>query len=903
MLSRSVMSLVLSIALLSAMVPSVHADEFLIRETEALRNSLSLNDASRLPLTLRLADLCMEDAASAEYNRKVKLQRQALGLYEEALQFNRAGALEGNARLRVEFQKARLLTDLGDMDRAVVLWKKIANQRDMKDMAREASLKLAEAGDVHNAAHWFQVALDLCSGGDLCSYVHYKRAWLMKQGTRSGLADDKAITEIELALFDAKGQIREEALRDYLVFLGERGAGNAQDPVLLSTLGKIESLSQKLNRPSLISDLAESFFAAGHKTPGTVVLAQVQRQQPNFQRMCRLAEEQYGARDWDSFRLTLEELAGAKGKGLLSRASDAERVEGEKLVRRLVIQLDGERISQTDRKADFQRATLAYLGLFPNSPEKAKFQEGFLASENDPQVKLTHLAQWIAEAPANTKLREFRASVAQKAGMTELMAAEMAALAQLTGSREHRYLQARALYEAKKYGEALPLFVSLASVSSASPDKWAIQSQNLALDILAMDKSPAGLTRVIAQASAWVDSTWGKSAQGDLKHEIGEMAKIRDQASFEKAVGLGQTPEALAQFMTFCRTGFFADKSCENARVLSIQLKDQAALLEVLALMGPAQQGALAAEYEGAGDFAKAADLLEKQAAQSKPELNSILKITLLRELSGDTSQWARSIRRITDSKIALTEQQERLWVAMARDASILDASALKVLKTIPARAQVAEILESTGKGSSETHKILIAAPVMTGPAWKAAVLAQIDSDIATQKKISFYGRNSKVLFEKRLKAVGTLAKQVDDVVGRSDEATRSVIASRMQTVYEELAKEIRESPIPDGIPEAAIPELKAGLDEMAKPFDEKAKVYAAAVTPVSDTVTTLSAHADSAPAMDVQTRIASAMVTLKKNPDSGEALSQLKDAYKTLKKERLASYFEGRLQARGNAQ
>lgn len=903
MKTQRALALLLWVAAISSSVSAARADEFLIRETESLRNSLSLNDASRLPLTLRLADLCMEDAASAEYSRKVKLQRQALGLYDEALQFNRAGALEGNGRLRVEFQKARLMTDLGDMDRAVVLWKKIANQRDMKDMAREASLKLAEAGDVHNAAHWFQFALDLCSGGDLCSYVHYKRAWLMKQGTRSGLADDKAISEIELALFDAKGQVREEALRDYLVFLGERGAGNAHDPVLLSTLSKVESLAQKLNRPTLIADLAESFFAAGHKTPGTVVLAQVQRQQPNFQRMCRLAEEQYGARDWDSFRLTLEELAGPQGKALLSRASDSERKEGEKLVRRLVIQLDGERISQVDRKPDFQRSTLAYLELFPGSPEKAKFQEGFLASENDAQIKLQQLGKWIAESPSNTKLREFRASVAQKAGMTDLMATEMAALAQLTGSREHRYLQARALYEAKNYSDALPIFISLSSVTTGTPDKWAIQSQNLALDILAMDKSPSGLSKVIAQASAWIDASWAKSAQADLKHELSEMAKIRDQASFEKAVGLGQTPEALAQFMTFCRTGFFADKSCENARVLSIQLKDQPALLAVLALMGPAQQGALAAEYEGAGDFAKAADLLEKQASQYKPDLNAIFKITLLRELSGDSAQWSRSIRKITDSKIALTEQQERLWVAMSRDASILDASAFKSLKSIPARAQVAEILESSGKGTSETRKILISAPLMTGPAWKAAILAQVDSDIASQKKITFYGRNSKALFEKRLKAVGTLAKQVDDVVGRSDEATRSAIAFKMQGVYEDLAKEIRESPIPAGLPEAAIPELKAGLDEMAKPFDEKVKVYAAAVTPVTDTVTTLAAHADVAPAADAQTRITAAMAIIKKNPDSGEALSQLKDAYKTLKKERLASYFEGRLQARGNAQ
>jgi hypothetical protein len=888
------------------------ADEVLIRETEALRDTLLLSDPSRLPLTLRLADLCMEDAASADFARKSSLQRRALVLYDEALSSAGQAKIEGTARLRVEFQKARLLTDLGEMDRALPLWTKIASQRELPELAREAALKLAEAGDVGRAAHWYSVALELCSGGDLCSYVRYKRAWLFKQSSGTGLADEKAVAEIELALFDSKGGVREEALRDYLVFLGEMPGADA-----LSALAKVESLAQKLGRPQLVPELAEAFYAAGNKAAGTVVLAQAQRKQPGFARLCRLSEEQYGARDWDAFRVTLEELSGPRGASLMAQAADTEKTEAEKLLRRLVIQLDGERISQPARVRDFQQAALAYLSLFPASPEKAKFQEGWLASEADVTAKLSQLDRWIKAEPTASalgiRLREFKAQTAQKAGMNELLAAEMAGLAALTGSREHRYQQARALYEGKNYSKALPLFTALARTES-SPDQWAVQSQNLALDILAMDKSALGLGRVVEQASSWLDAAWAAAKPGlkpELSRELSEMSRIRDEARFEQVVALGREPlgrpDALARFVAFCREGFFAAKSCENARVMSVELKDQPRLVEVLGLLAakgdPARRAELASELERSGEFARAADLLEKSGPAG---LQEALKLALLRELSGDREAWGRSVRKLLDGRQRFklsAEQallQEKLWLSMARDSGVLDFGWLKALSTEGARALAAEWLEQSGRGTDETRRVLLSARLMTGPSWQRYVLAELDADVDAQKKISFYGRNSKTQFERRIKAVSALAGRVDGWIARSDEATRGTMAARMQAVFEGLAREIRESPIPDGVPAEAIPELKAGLEQMALPFDEKARVYASAVGRVSDSVVTQSAHAG--PAAQPQASEFKAQVSrLARDPDSAEVLSGLRDIYRSLKNERLASYFEGRLQAGQN--
>jgi hypothetical protein len=918
-----------SLAVLAAAVSvsqvstSARADELLIRETESLRNSLSFSDPSRLPLTLRLADLLMNEAARATSN-KTQLQSRALALYDEALK----DRVQGIARTKIDFQRARLLTDLGQVDRSIDLWKQLAAQRDLPEVSREAALRLAESGDVMNAAQWYQQALELCQGGDLCSYIRFKRAWLFRQAASGGVADDRAIAEMELALFDSKGQIREESLRDYLVFLGEKttdeGAARAapEQPAARSALSKIEALSQKLDRKSLVGDLAEGYFAAGNKLAGTFVLAQAQRAEPRFSRLARLAEEQYGLRDWDAFTASLEEISSERGQALLASAPEADRAEGEKFLRRLVIQLDGERISQPSRLADFQKASLGYIALFPASSEKAKFQEGWIASESDAQKKLDQLAEWIRLEPQSIKLREFRAGIAQKAGLMSIVAAEMDSLALIaetavapsgastavasSKAREYRYAQARALYESKDFTAALPIFESLARVASGTqPDGWAIQAQNLALDILNQQKNWDG---IIARSSDWLDSEWTKSAPASLKKELTDMSEVRNQARFQKAVALGETSQALAQFMEFCRSRVYVDKSCENARVLSIKLKEQESLLAVLEQMGPSKQVELAQELEASGYFGRAATLLEKMAAGSKSRnVTDMLKIALLWELSGNAAEFSRSVDALRMSKLVLDEKQEALWLSMALDIAekspaFLQASTLKMLKGEESRGRLAEWLEARANGTAETRKILMAAKFQTGSAWAKLVTSEIESMIAEAGKISFYGRNSRSQFERRLAAMVKIAKRADEFFPKCDAPTKSALASMLKQAYETLAQEIRQSPIPEGVPEEAIAELKLGLEQMAKPFDDKAAVYAQvilpAAAPASDVLAVTSAHSAAAGSLD--SRITEAQTALHRSPESVQALEALRDSYRTLGRARLAGYFEGRLNAAG---
>ncbi|NDD92367.1 hypothetical protein EBZ37_09810, partial [bacterium] len=161
--------------------------------------------------------------------------------------------------------------------------------------------------------------------------------------------------------------------------------------------------------------------------------------------------------------------------------------------------------------------------------------------------------------------------------------------------------------------------------------------------------------------------------------------------------------------------------------------------------------------------------------------------------------------------------------------------------------------------------------------------------------------------FEKRLSAMVKIAKRADEFFPKCDPQTKSSLAMMLKGAYEGLAQEIRESPIPDGVPQDAIPELKAGLAEMAKPFDDKASVYAQVILPgnmpentptVVDRIGLSLAHAETAEA--TQGKIDRSILILNRDPESLPALEALRDAYRAIGKERLSGYFEGRLRTAG---
>ena len=100
----------------------------------------------------------------------------------------------------------------------------------------------------------------------------------------------KAVEEGRKALWDGKGQIREYALKDFIVFLSNiQGDGTEQ-------LAEVDKLANILKRSVLLRDLAMAFFAVGNNMAGVNVLALVNTRNPTIHYQMRLAEEYYGLR-------------------------------------------------------------------------------------------------------------------------------------------------------------------------------------------------------------------------------------------------------------------------------------------------------------------------------------------------------------------------------------------------------------------------------------------------------------------------------------------------------------------------------------------------------------------------------------------------------------------------------
>lgn len=881
------------------------ADEVLIREVESLRNSLTARDAQRSTLTLRLADLYFYQSlelgrnpapSASDEAKTAAFRKKAVSLYQEVR------PPSGTLRYKIQFQLARLHSDLGQVAQATPIWKELVEQRDMPELRREAALRLAELAEQEGTAksadeadRFYRLAIELCGGGDSCSYGHYRLAWLLRNAQKLG----PALSEMRLALYDSKKQVREEALRDLVGFLTNVTGDGTQ------ALNEVEDLSNRLSRPALLQDLASGYFSAGNKGAGTQVLDYVNQKTPTLAHQIRLMEEYYGLRDWTKFREKLEQAQASAEK---TDASTLE-AESEKTLKRLTVQLDGERISQKHLVADFQSAVLLYIKLYPQSPSRIKMFEGWVASEANDSRKVEQLGAWLSDSRFNLasadalKLREMRASYAQKAKDHATVASEMEGLAviykakgQADRARESSYHRARALYELKNHEAALPIFRELAlpaSFPSKGADTWAIQSQNLALDILGQKKQ---YSELIAQASSWLKSP-RITQEPTLADELRDMRAIAEQAQFEEAAAGGETPAALAAFQGFCLAGKFVPKSCDNAKVLAVKLKDQDSIITILKAKNLREE--LAGEYEAAGYFELAARSLEEL---SSPES---LKIALLYELAGKNADRDRVLRKMISSPAikASMGDREPIILMTLRDAGLIEASLLKMASWgMASRLSIADELEMKGKGTPETRKLILSSREYAGKSWSKMVLEETRSLDSQQRGFKFHGKQGQKKFELRLSALKRLAAYSDGYLNGADLATRTGMLEILVKAHGDLAQEILASPIPEQIqsnPEA-LAELQEALQKLAAPFLEKTSGYEAllkeqvAKASASDQIASTQSSRQVAMASDVEAYRRS-IQALHRNPSDAGALAALQNHHELRGEKRLALYYQGR--------
>jgi hypothetical protein len=924
--------LVFSAQLYSPPTFSLPEDD-LIRDMESLRNSLPFKDAGRPQLTRRLADLYFQKAVDEEKNLLLKGEGDAVkikSLRDSARKFYQ-DSLDGEAGVfpaataelkdKIHFQVARLLRMEGASTKALAIFKEVSSSATAgKDLRREALLTVAEmldeVGAWKDALSFYRLALPLCEGGEGKNYVHYRISWaLYRLGSFK-----EAQEEIAKSLWDSQGVAKEQVIADYLQFLAQTPKTTGQEE-----LTKIEFLVSKTGKPQLFESLADALFAAANREAGVFVMSYAHRQRPHLLLSARLAEEYYGFRRWEDFRLELTQFQ--KLKPQLNSLTAKQSQALDQILRRLVVQIDSERKSNT---GSFIPESLAlidlHLDLFPNSDVVQKMRDGWIAAQTDDALKVGRLKMWAQQSQKLGKREEVKrynlelASLAAKMKDFQFLKSVARDLAELETDkdkkREWNYIEAKAVLDSGREDLALDLFTKISLLpQNEFPDKWAILSQNLALSLLNKQKRYRELVEL---SSSWTQNSLLNSNLS-LKDEMSSMEKIEQEARFENAISLGESPEALNTFMNYCKQEIFKDKACANARVLAIKLKQQDSLLSILKMMG--DENALALELERSGNFAEAASIYEKKLS-STSDINSWLKVATFYQIADLRDSQQRVLRNLMKEfkkSKKIDPKMENGLEATFLSAGFTASELLTLPWSLAAKIRLAAHFEEKGAGDKLTHQLILSSREDLGYPWAKMVLSKISALDAKQRSIGFYGKNSRTQFQSRLNAIGKLAQETKSLLPGASAPVRVYLIQALEVAYRDLDQEILSTPLPEGLDEQQLGDIKIALEALALPLRNEANSYQALLSEqviqlgdksnlwmesvkggndsflakVKEETSLFSSKPQSGMSKE---EIATAIKSLSLNPDEKKSLQLLRNHFQSLGEIVPAAYFTGRL-------
>ena len=825
--------LFLTSALALTVSTGAFADQYLIEEMESLKLTLDKTDPDRAELSLRLADLYFDISIQEGVGSLiVQNRRKAEKLYRDVL-FGRDGVPKANEKKAniIKFQLARVLGKLSNHDEAKVFYQDVFESKlSTKKLKREAAFSLAEyyeeKVDFNHADKYYQEALVLCETLESKNYGHYKRAWLHYKEVKL----DTAIEELKLSLFESDGSVREKVINDLLLFFSNQTTNGEPE------LAYMRELIVKTGQKDLIRRLVESFYGAGNRIAGSTVLVHLNNDKPDPFYEMRLLEEFYGFRDVDLVKDYLSRIEKRSIKDIPT--SKEEKKEFKAMLKRVIVQFDSEAQSNRHYPEILRRSIEQYLVFYPNDDMRKKMQQGWLKVEKDVEKKVNQLGKWISEDIKSgfsngdiRKLRQTRLSLAQKLKKSDIVIEESLAVAELLKkdektieeAREFTYVAAREHYKAKRYSKSLELFLPLADISKReSIDKWAMQSQHLALDILNKRKD---FPKIMAQADLWLSSK-SFSQNKELKKDFAEISLVRKQASFEAVAVMGESALALDKFYGFCFSKVFENKSCANAKVLAIKLKDQGKLVSLLEKNK--DEKALMTEYEFMGRFSDAAKLQEKFILTRSSDIPDYLKISLLYEIDGNLKNRDRILQKMI-TKIRKDKKIEKKYEAAIyktlEEADLLNNRTLLLPWSLDRKISLANRLSI--ESPNETNlKILTAQKEYAGSTWAKTVLENIQKSFKKQAKVNFYGRRSKTLFKRRVRKLESFSSMAKPYLQGADSQTRVYILDMLKLAYQNLGAEILNTPLPEGLTEDIMMQVQANLTQMATPYITVASDY-----------------------------------------------------------------------------
>lgn len=911
---------------------------YLIQEMEELRDSLELDDPARIDLTLRLADLyfdvSIKEGGEADYKVLKENRMKALSLYEHSLNgTDGVKKVEGLTRLKIQFQMARLLSRLEEFKRAESYYLEVqAHPEVPKKMKEQASLALAEwyeeDAKYPKAKKFYDQAISLCDVRSSCNYAHYRKGWLFFKDTKL----DEAISEMKASLWATESEIRESSLQDLILFMSNANTDG------LKELDFIKGLSAKLNRPELVQLLVEAFYVAGNRRAGSNLLAYINKKSPSLYFETRLLEEFYGFRKWEKVDELLVSMAKRSAKDIPSKKEHAKEVQ--KIFRRYLVQVDSEANVVPELNTYLKKSIDVYLGIYPNDDLRKKLQQGWLKAENDPKAKIERLGQWIEEDRGYgfskqdiRKLRQTRLSLAQKEKMSDVVILESKAIAEILKgtpeAEEFTYVAAREHYSRKEFDQALPMFQGIVTSSlerqskGLALGKWALLSQNLALDIYNAKDNYQG---ILAQVALWKAGTTEVKDKSIVKENMA-MDKLKIDARFALAAKMKESPESLEEFFGFCFEGIYEKKSCSNAKVLAVKFGAQDKLIKLLVKEG--NEEALMNEYELMGRFSDAAKLQEKLVLSKKglkSDYELFLKIALLYELDQNFQERDRILKKMMKKmkkEKSLPQELEGALFLTLDEAGLIDQSALFYPWSTKRKLSLANRLQLT-KPSKASLSLIMKQKVSQGPIWDKEVLKKFVKPFKTANSINFYGRYSQYRFKKRTKAIDSFVKLSKDYLDGATLEARSYILHMLTRTYGKMVEDILSTPLPEGLDEATMAQVQMQLQTMATPFDNVREDYQRLLDQQLNDLKLKDANKAQTVAANLETNpdsyvdliqlgeapesrtlaltslqgVEELKVALLNNPTDSKALDSLKKFFEEKKMDRLAAYYSGRLES-----
>ena len=232
-------------------------------------------------------------------------------------------------------------------------------------------------------------------------------------------------------------------------------------------------------------------------------------------------------------------------------------------------------------------------------------------------------------------------------------------------------------------------------------------------------------------------------------------------------------------------------------------------------------------------------------------------------------------------------------------------------------RQRLIRFLEENDKGNRQTHQEFLAQTESGGELWEYFHLKKIYELAQKEGSTTFHGKNSKRRFQRRLARIKKFDTYSNNILEQLGRERRVQVIRLLYTAYSNLEQEIKKTPIPEGLDEAALVQIKNRLVVMAHPFAEKALSYKELlqtelnkIDEVEQRQLLLSQNLEpkvllaelkrpkrkkTGGGVSMET-VFSLLRQLRKAPFSKGTISSLKDIYLEKGQIRLASYYEGRL-------